>query len=854
MNKKMKQNIWVCLVIFSFMMANIPIVSVLGAEKEFSAVVYQVYKQGTENTISPVKDDIVDIIVTIKDRNVTKGQLDKAKKPVTAKKDTDSFEATSSSYGEVYGGIKQYDNNGVVYQLKFSKLKYTGSDDQLVFDLSYGVSGVKARNVVLKVPNCNEFLFNEYTGDRPAIEVTNISFPSKIKAGDTFNLEFSTICNRKDITIKNLVLDYSEVSGGLETTTIVDQKKFPGFKVDEKYKTQITLKAKDKLENDFGTIILEYTYYYLENEFYQNKEYYKANAENKYKTGTSKIKIKIPVIKNTVSTDDSKQAPLLVLDKYDYGKTLKPGTTVKVQGTIKNMSKEVDASNVTILVNPPEGIIPKQASNKVFIEKIKKGESKKVEFTFGIDDNLTTGFKTVDLTMQYQYMNGKERKDKEVTEKLNLPITSSDKQIGKEPLIVLESYDYGDTIVAGNTFTVNAVLKNLSKETDADNVTVLVNGAEGLVSQEASNKVFIDKIKRGTTKTISQTFLVDKSATTGFKNVELTIQYQYDNGKERKDKEVSEKMYISVKSPKKKKGSTATKKRTPAVMISEYKYGGKVPAGKIFTLDMTFKNTSTELPIENVMISLDVAEGLAITSSSNTCYFDNIPENGTVSQSVEMQALPNAKASSTKVTVNFKYEYVDKKERSSVSSSEIISIPVYQPDRMEFVMGELPELMNVGEESNISIQYVNKGKSSIYNLAAEIKGGLTSKDKLQNLGNVESGNSGSIDFYVTPEKAGKVKGTIIITYEDDNLEVKTIKMPYELEAQEVMTEPELDPSLEDMDNEMQEESFWQKNGKKILIGGGSGIALIGSISGLRIMKKKKHQKLLEELEAMDDDN
>lgn len=844
MNKKIRQNVWVCLVVFSFLMVNIPIVSVFGAEKEFNAVVYQVYKQGTENTISPVKDDIVDILVTIKDRNVTKEQLDKAKKPVTARKDTDSFEATASSYGEVYGGIKKYDSNGVVYQLKFSKLKYTGSDDQLVFNLSYGVSGVKSRNIALKVPNCNEYLFNEYTGDIPQMEVTNISFPSKIKAGSTFKLEFSTICNRKDITIKNVLLDYSGVSDGLETTTIVDQKKLPGFKVDEKYKTQITLKTKEELKSDFETVTLKYTFYYYKNGISQAEPI----------DGETTIKIKIPVIKNTESSTSLKQEPLLVLDKYDYGKTLKPGTIVKVQGTIKNMSKEVDATNVTILVNPPEGIISKQASNKVFIDKIKKGESKKVEFTFGLDDSLTTGFKTVDLTMQYQYMNGKDRKDKEVTEKLNLPITSSNAQIGKEPLIVLESYDYGDTAVAGNTFTVNAVLKNLSKETDADNVTVLVNGTEGLVSQEASNKVFIDKIKRGSTKTISQTFLVDKSVATGFKNIDLTIQYQYESGKERKDKEVSEKMYISVKSSKKKTGSTSTKKRTPSVMISEYKYGGKVPAGKTFTLDMVLKNTSTELPIENLMVSLDVAEGLAITSSSNTFYFENIEEGGTASQSVEMQALPNAKASSTKVTVNFKYEYVDKKERNSVSSSEIIAIPVYQPDRMEFAMGDLPEFMNVGEEGNITIQYVNKGKSSIYNLAAEIKGNLTSKDKLQNLGNVESGNSGSIDFYVTPEKAGKAKGNIIITYEDDNLEVKTIKIPYEVEVQEMVIEPEMDPTIDDMGDGMEEEGFWAKNGKKILIGSGSFVVLIGSIAGIRIWKKKKHQKLLEELEAMDDDN
>lgn len=844
MNKRIIRKTWIRLIVFSFFVVNIPMVSVFGAEKEFNAVVYQVYKQGTENTISPVKGDIVDILVTIKDRNVTKEQLDKVKNPVTAKKQSDSFEATSSSKGAVYDGIKKYDSDGVVYQLKFSKLKYTGSDDQLIFDLSYGVSGIKSRTVALKVPNCNEYLFNEYTGEIPQMEVTNISFPSKIKAGSTFKLEFSTICNRKDITIKNVLLDYSGVSDGLETTTIVDQKKLPGFKVDEKYKTQITLKTKEELKSDFETVTLKYTFYYYRNGISQAEPI----------DGETTIKIKIPVIKNTESSTSLKQEPLLVLDKYDYGKTLKPGTTIKVQGTIRNMSKEVDATNVTILVNPPEGIISKQASNKVFIDKVKKGESKKVEFTFGLDDSLTTGFKTVDLTMQYQYMNGKDRKDKEVTEKLNLPITSSNAQIGKEPLIVLESYDYGDTAVAGNTFTVNAVLKNLSKETDADNVTVLVNGTEGLVSQEASNKVFIDKIKRGSTKTISQTFLVDKSVATGFKNIDLTIQYQYESGKERKDKEVSEKMYISVKSSKKKTGSTSTKKRTPSVMISEYKYGGKVPAGKTFTLDMVLKNTSTELPIENLMVSLDVAEGLAITSSSNTFYFENIEEGGTASQSVEMQALPNAKASSTKVTVNFKYEYVDKKERNSVSSSEIIAIPVYQPDRMEFAMGDLPEFMNVGEEGNITIQYVNKGKSSIYNLAAEIKGNLTSKDKLQNLGNVESGNSGSIDFYVTPEKAGKAKGNIIITYEDDNLEVKTIKIPYEVEVQEMIIEPEMDPTIDDMGDGMEEEGFWAKNGKKILIGSGSFVVLIGSIAGIRIWKKKKHQKLLEELEAMDDDN
>ena len=191
-----------------------------------------------------------------------------------------------------------------------------------------------------------------------------------------------------------------------------------------------------------------------------------------------------------------------------------------------------------------------------------------------------------------------------------------------------------------------------------------------------------------------------------------------------------------------------------------------------------------------------------------------------------------------------------------MTSSETIAIPIYQPDRMKFTMGELPEVIYVGEENTLSVQYINKGKSSLYNLSAELKGDLTATEKVQNIGNVDSGNSGSIDFYVTANEAKKLKGTIVITYEDDNLEVKKVKLPYELEAQEMEVDPNMGGDFDmDLDQDMMDqENGMSKNIKmKVGIGIGAFCLLVVIIVIIRTIRKKKQRQMLEELEQFEEE-
>ena len=75
-----------------------------------------------------------------------------------------------------------------------------------------------------------------------------------------------------------------------------------------------------------------------------------------------------------------------------------------------------------------------------------------------------------------------------------------------------------------------------------------------------------------------------------------------------------------------------------------------------------------------------------------------------------MQVLSSAKNGAQGIDINFKYEYVDGGTRNSNTSDIKISVPVSQPDRFELGDPVLPDAINAGEESTISMEYVNKAK------------------------------------------------------------------------------------------------------------------------------------------------
>ncbi|WP_276930182.1 hypothetical protein [Faecalibaculum rodentium] len=218
---------------------------------------------------------------------------------------------------------------------------------------------------------------------------------------------------------------------------------------------------------------------------------------------------------------------------------------------------------------------------------------------------------------------------------------------------------------------------------------------------------------------------------------------------------------------------------TPHIIISKYTYGGEsVQAGKKFDLSIEFRNTSKSLAVENILMSVETEEGLTITNSSNTFFFENLGAGAVRSQKIPMKALNMDKSSSPSCTVSFTYEYVDGDQRLEKTAQERIAIPVTEPDRFEL---EAPKDLTpavAGQEYTLSVPYNNKGKGTVYNLEAYVEGDMTSLSPKQNLGNIDSGRSGSIDLILTPQEAGDHTFKAVIAWE--NTAGEEVKKSFEL--------------------------------------------------------------------------
>lgn len=223
----------------------------------------------------------------------------------------------------------------------------------------------------------------------------------------------------------------------------------------------------------------------------------------------------------------------------------------------------------------------------------------------------------------------------------------------------------------------------------------------------------------------------------------------------------------------------------PHIIVSQYSFGGlTVTAGQQFSLDLSITNTSPTYDIENVVMTIKAPEGMSLTNSSNTYYFPRLDKKKSISQSITMQALPSAKPQAHNIDISFKFQYIANEKRvDGPADAEVIAIPVTQIDRFSVNPIEAPSYLYVGDEYPISAVCVNKGRSEVYNVSAEIRGNIPNPGQKQFIGNIESGKENSADFFITGQEAGPLNGEVVVTYEDANMNIKEIIMPFEVMVQ-----------------------------------------------------------------------
>lgn len=286
----------------------------------------------------------------------------------------------------------------------------------------------------------------------------------------------------------------------------------------------------------------------------------------------------------------------------------------------------------------------------------------------------------------------------------------------------------------------------------------------------------------------------------------------------------------------------------PKIMVKDFSFGGtSVEAGKEFTLDLTLFTTSGNTNLEDVMVGLNFGEAknVSLASGSMNTYVGAMAPGATRHITYKIITDATIEPGAIGITVQLT-------SKNGEPNSSPISIPVTQPDRFEITGIEAPETIMLGEEGYLSVTFVNKGKSPVNNLSAEIQGtNLANPGQSQFLGNIAAGTENSVDFNVMASAEGTINGKVLLSYEDAKGEIVTLEKEFSCTVQAM---PEMDPGMMDpgmMDPTMGGEV---KNGMPwwgwLLIA--LGVAAVAAAVVLVVLKKKKAKKLAE-LEDDDED-
>lgn len=362
-----------------------------------------------------------------------------------------------------------------------------------------------------------------------------------------------------------------------------------------------------------------------------------------------------------------------------------------------------------------------------------------------------------------------------------------------EPRPLFSSDGMMSAMAAGETRLVTIYVENVGETTMRDPI-LSVKSTGSLILLDGQTDYIMDDIRPNRSGSVTVSVKALDKIDSQLQTLDLDLSFYYNDGQKLAAGGTNGSVNVMT-SPSKDVSSDDVASPTPIVILTKYSYGGSsIAAGSSANLSFTFTNTSKTLPIENVMVTVTGGNDLMLNGSTNTFYFDSVAAGGGKSVTVPLKAAQLVSSSAQDITISVSYEYVDQGSRQSNEARLMLSIPLYQPDRFELGEPKVGYVGYVGEETSLTIDYVNKGKSAISNVEAYITGDVTTYSSYQRVGTIEGGKNGTIAFAVTPQMEGENAVTIQILYEDSNGNSK--ERVFETTVEAMAFEP-YDPGMED---------------------------------------------------------
>lgn len=537
------------------------------------------------------------------------------------------------------------------------------------------------------------------------------------------------------------------------------------------------------------------------------------------------------------------------------------GTSVPVidAGATKEITYPIVSSkrisgDVQISAELPEKLYFTTASSTQTMSFIRSGSQ---DYTIKISADSAIAGGTYPVTLHVRYKYGGEAKEETISTFVKVNGGNGEEQKGD---LNITGYKVSPgNIKAGANFELNVTVRNDGNK--VSNETLLALGGSSLSTEAFTmngtlDSMKLDPLQPGKSVTLTFSLCSNAKMATGNYILDATI----GEG----ETASSSKVFVPVTGNPEAQSEEGDKKNesTPQLIIESYTYGPEgttsVVGGEVFTLSTVIRNTG-KTAVQNVKITVSAAAdqetggAFSPANSSNTFYIENIPAGGTITQSIDLLPKADAKPKSYGVDFAFSYEAIVNDELVTKDITQTIAIPLTQPDRFEVSEPQMYGPVDFGQTLSGYVSYVNKGKSTIFNLSMKVEGeGFTTAEAETYIGNVESGASDGYDLSVNPTQAGPVSGTITFTYEDANGETKTIVKNFQSEVMEyvepVMPDDGMDPSMP-----VEAEGGMPVWGWALIAIGGIVVVVVVVVIVRKVIRKKK-QAAMDAEDDYDDEN
>lgn len=473
---------------------------------------------------------------------------------------------------------------------------------------------------------------------------------------------------------------------------------------------------------------------------------------------------------------------------------------------------------------------------------LKYNDRTSVSFEFTPSKELKSGSYQMTVTLVY-----KNRQGSIFTKDYPLTITV-DSGTPVDLYVPNSSVSGSGKAVYGQPFQLDITLAN-NGETMAHEVNVTLSNlsAETIFQSGTYDAPTFTKIPGGSAQQFTLDLIAAEDIASGYYPIDLKLSY-LENG-ERQEKTIQ--VFVQVEgSPDEEKDDS--KVSVPRVILSDYTINpATVNMGEKFSFSFTLQNTSTDRTVKNLQVQLTSAEGTVIPASgSNSFYVAEILPGKSKTLSLQMTSKYDTEKTTYPLALELNYEDA---KANQYTATENLTIPVYLPTRLTLQNQSYPESAMVGESTYLTLEYINQGKGTIYNLTASVEGNVQTDSATYYIGNVSSGNIDTLEIMLTPQEAGVQECKLLLTYEDAAGNKLSVQEPFTITAEEmVMDDPAMmDPGMTDP-GMMEEEPTGLPGAAKIALAAAAAAAVIAA--AVILNKKRKAKKLAAEEALFAGDN